>query len=165
MVYTSAIFNDEHETLEQAQDNKMNLVCRKLMLRPGDEMLDIGCGWGTLAMHAAKNFGAKSTGITISKNQTAFGNDRIARRGSRKPRASSASTTGTSRAASTTASRASRWSSTWASRTSRSTASSSTTCLKDDGIFLLQWVGLRRGGELGVPVIGSAPRTSSGACS
>ena len=81
MVYTSAIFNDEHESLEQGQDNKMNLVCRKLMLRPGDEMLDIGCGWGTLALHAAKNFGAKSTGITISKNQTSFGNARIAKAG------------------------------------------------------------------------------------
>ncbi|HEV3192909.1 MAG TPA: cyclopropane-fatty-acyl-phospholipid synthase family protein, partial [Polyangiaceae bacterium] len=81
MVYTSAIFNDEHESLEQAQDNKMNLVCRKLMLRPGDEMLDIGCGWGTLSMHAAKAFGAQSTGITISKNQTAYGNNRIANAG------------------------------------------------------------------------------------
>src|SRR5579871_4464135 len=65
MVYTAAIFKDESESLEQAQDNKLDLVCRKLMLRPGDDMLDIGCGWGTLAMHAARNFGARSTGITI----------------------------------------------------------------------------------------------------
>ena len=72
---------DYNELPEQAQDNKMNLVCRKLMVRPGDEVLDIGCGWGTLAMHAAKNFGAKSTGITISKNQTAYGNARIAKAG------------------------------------------------------------------------------------
>ncbi|MGH7268824.1 MAG: SAM-dependent methyltransferase, partial [Polyangiaceae bacterium] len=76
MVYTSAFFHDKAESLEQAQDNKMSLVCRKMMLRPGDEMLDIGCGWGTLALHAAKNFGAHSTGITISKNQTAYGNAR-----------------------------------------------------------------------------------------
>src|SRR3984957_17994029 len=81
MVYTAGFFRDESETLEQAQDNKLDLVCRKLMVRPGDEMLDIGCGWGTLALHAAKNYGARSTGITISKNQTAFGNARIAKAG------------------------------------------------------------------------------------
>ena len=81
MVYTSAFFRDEKESLEAAQDNKLDLVCRKLMVSPGNEMLDIGCGWGTLAMHAAKNFGARSTGVTISKNQTAFGNARIAKAG------------------------------------------------------------------------------------
>ena len=112
MVYTSGFFHDEHESLEQAQDNKMNLVCHKLMLQPGDEMLDIGCGWGTLAMHAAKNYGAESTGVTIGKNQTAFGNARIAKAGRRTARASCASTTATSRASSSTGSRASRWSST-----------------------------------------------------
>src|SRR6202012_1178410 len=56
MVYTAAFFRDEQETLEQAQDNKLDLVCRKLMVRPGDEMLDIGCGWGPLALHAAEKF-------------------------------------------------------------------------------------------------------------
>jgi cyclopropane fatty-acyl-phospholipid synthase-like methyltransferase len=81
MVYTAGYFRDDHESLEQGQDNKLDLVCRKLMLRSGDEMLDIGCGWGTLALHAAKNFGARTTGITISKNQTAFGNARIAKAG------------------------------------------------------------------------------------
>jgi cyclopropane fatty-acyl-phospholipid synthase-like methyltransferase len=81
MVYTAGFFRDESETLEQAQDNKMDLVCRKLMVQPGQEMLDIGCGWGTLAMHAAKNFGVKSTGVTIAEKQTAFGNERIAKAG------------------------------------------------------------------------------------
>jgi cyclopropane fatty-acyl-phospholipid synthase-like methyltransferase len=81
MVYTAGFFRDENESLEQGQDNKLDLVCRKLLLRPGDEMLDIGCGWGTLAMHAAKNFGARATGVTISKNQTAFGNARISKAG------------------------------------------------------------------------------------
>jgi cyclopropane fatty-acyl-phospholipid synthase-like methyltransferase len=81
MVYTAAFFRDESETLEQAQDNKMDMVCRKLMVQPGNEMLDIGCGWGTLAMHAAKNFGAKTTGVTIAEKQTAFGNARIAKAG------------------------------------------------------------------------------------
>jgi cyclopropane fatty-acyl-phospholipid synthase-like methyltransferase len=81
MVYTAGIFRDESETLEQAQDNKLDLVCRKLTVKPGHEMLDIGCGWGTLALHAARNYGAHSTGITISQNQTAFGNARIAKAG------------------------------------------------------------------------------------
>ena len=77
MVYTSAFFTHAGESLEQAQDNKLDLVCQKLQLRPGERMLDIGCGWGTLALHAAKNYGADTTGVTISKNQTQFGTDRI----------------------------------------------------------------------------------------
>jgi cyclopropane fatty-acyl-phospholipid synthase-like methyltransferase len=83
MVYTAGFFtkSDESETLEQAQDNKIDLVCRKLMTRPGDELLDIGCGWGTLAMYSAKHFGVKSTGITIAEKQTEFGNARIAKAG------------------------------------------------------------------------------------
>jgi sphingolipid C9-methyltransferase len=76
MVYTSGFFQNPGQTLEQAQDNKMNLVCKKLDLKPGERMLDIGCGWGTLACHAAKHYGVDATGITIGKNQTEFGNNR-----------------------------------------------------------------------------------------
>jgi sphingolipid C9-methyltransferase len=50
------------ETLEELQDNKMTMVCEKLALKPGDKMLDIGCGWGTLVTHAAKNYQADVTG-------------------------------------------------------------------------------------------------------
>lgn len=78
MVYTCAFFENRGESLEQAQDNKMNLVCRKLQLDAGERLLDIGCGWGTLARHAAKYYGVDATGVTISKNQTEFGNKRIA---------------------------------------------------------------------------------------
>src|SRR5688572_13268672 len=60
MVYTSGFFEHPGETLEQAQDNKMNLVCRKLQLEKGERLLDIGCGWGTLARHSAKYFGTDS---------------------------------------------------------------------------------------------------------
>jgi sphingolipid C9-methyltransferase len=76
MVYTSGIIASPsiHETLEQLQDNKLEIVCRKLGLKPGDKMLDIGCGWGTLARYASTKFGAHVTGITLGKNQTAWGN-------------------------------------------------------------------------------------------
>ena len=77
MVYTSGFFLNPGETLEQAQDNKMNLVCQKLQLEPGERLLDIGCGWGTLTAHSAKYYGTDSTGVTISKNQAEFGNDRV----------------------------------------------------------------------------------------
>ena len=81
MVYTSGFFTNENQTLEQAQDQKLDMVCQKLQLKPGERMLDIGCGWGTLALHAAKHYGVDSTGVTLSKNQTQFGNDRIAKNG------------------------------------------------------------------------------------
>ena len=83
MVYTSGIISDIHreETLEELQDNKLNLVCSKLALKPGDRVLDIGCGWGTLAAFAAKNYGADVTGVTLARNQAEFGNARIAANG------------------------------------------------------------------------------------
>ncbi len=157
MVYTSAIFNDEHESLEQAQDNKLNLVCRKLMLRPGDEMLDIGCGWGTLAMHAAKSFGARSTGITISKNQTAFGNNRIAKAGlSERARIECLDYRDIPRKQYDRISSLEMVEHVGVKNLSKY-CKLVYDLLKDDGIFLLQWVGLRRGGDLGVPVIGLRP--------
>lgn len=83
MIYTSGVISDEtkYESLEQLQDNKLALVCRKLDLQPSDRLLDIGCGWGTLAAYAAKNYGCDVTGVTLGKNQTKFGNDRIAANG------------------------------------------------------------------------------------
>ncbi|MBC7793619.1 MAG: class I SAM-dependent methyltransferase [Clostridia bacterium] len=81
MVYTSGFFESPSDTLEQAQDNKMNLICRKLQLKPGERLLDVGCGWGTLARHAAREYGVDSTGVTLSKNQTAYGMELMARDG------------------------------------------------------------------------------------
>jgi len=81
MVYTSGFFQNPGESLEQAQDNKLNMVCQKLQLKPGETLLDIGCGWGTLARHAAQYYGVISTGVTLSKNQTEYGNRRIAEDG------------------------------------------------------------------------------------
>ena len=54
-------------TLEQAQFNKNQTICDKLQLKKGESMLDIGCGWGTLVRHAAREYGAKATGVTLSK--------------------------------------------------------------------------------------------------
>lgn len=70
MVYTSGIFLDENDTLEQSQINKLNLVANKIHLKKGEKHLDIGCGWGTLVKHFAKEYGTDSTGVTLAKEQT-----------------------------------------------------------------------------------------------
>jgi 2-polyprenyl-3-methyl-5-hydroxy-6-metoxy-1,4-benzoquinol methylase len=72
MIYTSAFYKTLDETLEQAQDNKLNMLCEKAHLKPGMTYLDIGCGWGTLVRHAAKKFGAKATGVTLSAEGAAW---------------------------------------------------------------------------------------------
>ncbi|KAI9720902.1 MAG: Sphingolipid C9-methyltransferase 2 [Chrysothrix sp. TS-e1954] len=76
MIYTSGIISDinKEESLEQLQDNKLAVVCEKIGLKPGDALLDIGCGWGTLARYASVNYGAHATGATLGRNQTAWGN-------------------------------------------------------------------------------------------
>jgi sphingolipid C9-methyltransferase len=157
MVYTSGIFHDENQSLEQGQDNKLDLVCQKISLQRDAELLDIGCGWGTLALHAAKSYGARATGVTLSQNQTAFGNARIERAGLAKRariecldyREIPAKTydrivslemvehVGLKNLASFFQLISGR--------------------LKDDGLFFLQFAGLRRGGGLGVPPAGLRP--------
>jgi cyclopropane fatty-acyl-phospholipid synthase-like methyltransferase len=89
MVYTSGIITDldRAETLEELQDNKLAVVCEKLDLQPSDRLLDIGCGWGTLAAFAHKNYKCTVLGITLSHNQTVFGNQRIRKCGGDPSRA------------------------------------------------------------------------------
>ncbi|CAK9782923.1 S-adenosyl-L-methionine-dependent methyltransferase [Cutaneotrichosporon oleaginosum] len=79
MIYTSGVISDIHreETLEELQDNKLNLVCDKIDLKPTDTLLDIGCGWGTLIAHAAKNYGCQVTGITVAQNGAEWANQRL----------------------------------------------------------------------------------------
>ncbi|MDA8088187.1 MAG: cyclopropane fatty acyl phospholipid synthase [Nitrospiraceae bacterium] len=72
MVYSCAYWN-EAGNLDDAQEAKLDLICRKLGLKAGDRILDIGCGWGSLARHAAENYKAKTTGITVSKEQASLG--------------------------------------------------------------------------------------------
>ncbi|KAK3400983.1 S-adenosyl-L-methionine-dependent methyltransferase [Sordaria brevicollis] len=76
MIYTSGIISDptKEETLEELQDNKLAIVCEKADLKEGETLLDIGCGWGTLARFASVNYGVKATGVTLGRNQTAWGN-------------------------------------------------------------------------------------------
>jgi cyclopropane-fatty-acyl-phospholipid synthase len=68
-VYSCAYYRDIDMSLAQAQEAKLDLICRKLMLRPGEKFLDIGSGWGGLLLWAAENYGVNATGITLSRNQ------------------------------------------------------------------------------------------------
>jgi len=77
MVYSCAYFEGASDTLEQAQANKLDHICRKLQLKPGEHLLDIGCGWGAMVCWAAKNYGVRAHGITLSKEQLAFAQARI----------------------------------------------------------------------------------------
>jgi cyclopropane-fatty-acyl-phospholipid synthase len=77
MVYTCAYFRSPNESLNAAQEAKLDHICRKLRLIPGMKLLDIGCGWGALIIHAAKNYGVDALGITLSEAQAALGRERI----------------------------------------------------------------------------------------
>jgi len=74
MVYSCAAFLNPEEPLEMAQRRKLDLICRKLELRPGQRMLDIGCGWGALAIHAARNYDVEVLGVTLSASQADIAN-------------------------------------------------------------------------------------------
>jgi cyclopropane-fatty-acyl-phospholipid synthase len=77
MVYTCAYFADAKQGLDAAQLRKLDYVCRKLRLRPGERLLDIGCGWGGLVMHAAQAYGCEAVGITLSPAQAELAGKRI----------------------------------------------------------------------------------------
>jgi len=81
LVYSCGYFTHENATLDAAQEAKLDLICRKLRLRPGQRFLDIGCGWGALALHAAERYGVDATGITLSREQAALARARIAAAG------------------------------------------------------------------------------------
>ena len=81
MTYSCAVFRDPTETLEEAQANKYELICRKLGLRPGMRLLDIGCGWGGMVIHAARHHGVEAVGITLSRNQVEYAEKRVAEAG------------------------------------------------------------------------------------
>jgi cyclopropane-fatty-acyl-phospholipid synthase len=81
MVYSCAYFTSQNEDLDVAQERKLDYLWRKLRLRPGERLLDIGCGWGAPVIHAAKHFGVRAKGLTISEPQVEWARARIAEAG------------------------------------------------------------------------------------
>jgi len=76
-VYSCAYFRHADDTLDMAQEQKLDHICRKLKLEPGERFLDIGCGWGALVIRAAQRYGVNALGITLSKNQYEYARARI----------------------------------------------------------------------------------------
>lgn len=81
MVYSCGYFQDWSNDLDQAQADKLDMICRKLRLAPGERFLDIGSGWGALVIHAAQNYGVSAHGVTLSREQFKLANERIAAAG------------------------------------------------------------------------------------
>ncbi|MFO1518275.1 MAG: cyclopropane-fatty-acyl-phospholipid synthase family protein [bacterium] len=81
MTYSSAYFESENQSLETAQEAKYDRLCRKLKLRPADHVLEIGCGWGGFSLHAARRYGCRVTGLTISKEQFRYATERVRKEG------------------------------------------------------------------------------------
>jgi cyclopropane-fatty-acyl-phospholipid synthase len=81
LVYSCAYFEEANATLEEAQIAKLDLICRKLRLRPGDRFLDMGCGWGALICHAAKHYGVRALGVTLSARQAEYAAEQIQKLG------------------------------------------------------------------------------------
>ncbi len=81
MAYTCAVYLSEDATLEQAQFEKHDLVARKLHLSPGQRLLDVGCGWGGMVMHAARHYGVRALGVTLSRRQAEWAQKAIAEAG------------------------------------------------------------------------------------
>jgi cyclopropane fatty-acyl-phospholipid synthase-like methyltransferase len=157
MVYTSGYFTNPQSSLEECQDDKLERVCQKLRLEPEHALLDVGCGWGTLALHAARGYGVSATGVTLSENQTAFGNARIANAGlaararlecldyRQIPEKKYDRIVSLEMVEHVGLKNLSKFFELLYER------------LRDDGLFLLQFAGLRRGGPLGVLPIGMRP--------
>jgi cyclopropane-fatty-acyl-phospholipid synthase len=81
MVYSCAVWASPDTGLDAAQEAKLDLVCRKLGLAPGSRLLDVGCGWGSMAIHAAQRYGATVVGITLSEEQARMARKRVAEAG------------------------------------------------------------------------------------
>ena len=81
MAYTCAVFPRPESSLEEAQHEKHDLVARKLALRPGMRLLDVGCGWGGMVMHAAREYGVRALGVTLSRQQAEYAQKAIAEAG------------------------------------------------------------------------------------
>lgn len=81
MLYTCAYFNTPQDDLDIAQERKLDLICRKLRLRPGERLMDFGCGWGALVLYAAQKYGVEAVGVTLSRRQAEWAQERIRQAG------------------------------------------------------------------------------------
>jgi cyclopropane-fatty-acyl-phospholipid synthase len=81
MVYTCAYCTDWNDDVDTMQQQKLEMICRKLRLKPGEKLLDIGCGWGALSCYAAQHYGVTAYGVTLSEQQVAHANEKIKRLG------------------------------------------------------------------------------------
>ncbi|GAA3876133.1 cyclopropane-fatty-acyl-phospholipid synthase family protein [Streptomyces sedi] len=79
MVYSCAVWGEETDDLQDAQAAKLDLICRKLGLREGQRLLDVGCGWGSLVLHAAQRYGVRAVGVTLSTEQAEYARERVAK--------------------------------------------------------------------------------------
>nr|WP_245880768.1 cyclopropane-fatty-acyl-phospholipid synthase family protein [Streptomyces zhaozhouensis] len=79
MVYSCAVWGPETDDLQDAQTAKLDLICRKLGLREGQRLLDVGCGWGSLVLHAAQRYGVRAVGVTLSTEQAEYARERVAK--------------------------------------------------------------------------------------
>lgn len=84
MVYSCAYFESPNDSIDDAQEQKLDYLCTKLRLHPGQRLLEFGCGWGGLVLHAAEHFGVQATGITLSERQAQLANERIRAKGLQK---------------------------------------------------------------------------------
>lgn len=84
LTYSCAYFRSDKDTLEQAQQQKYEHICRKLQLKQGETLIDIGCGWGGMLLYAARHHGVRGIGCTLSKNQAEYAKDRVAQEGLEK---------------------------------------------------------------------------------
>lgn len=81
MVYSCAYYRTGEESIDEAQFAKLEHLCRKLRLAPGERLLDVGCGWGALVLHAARQYGVRAVGVTLSESQARFARERVAEAG------------------------------------------------------------------------------------
>lgn len=81
MVYTCGYFAEDHGDIDRAQRDKLDMICRKLRLKPGERFLDIGCGWGALVCHAVRHYGVEAHGVTLAREQLALAQEKVARLG------------------------------------------------------------------------------------
>ena len=145
MVYSAAYFGDPSRTVDEAQTAKLERVCRKLQLKAGERLLDLGCGWGALVAHAAQHYGVDATGVTLSDNQARFASERLRRAGldrlARVLRSDYRDIPGERFDKIVSLEMVEHVGVRNLSRFFRGVAEQ----LTDEGVFLLQWTGLRRG--------------------